>query len=50
MEAMVKTIRLLGLAEMEAIAKDATYAALIGYIPPSDEEEAVMTLGTICPD
>ncbi len=50
MEAMVKTTRLLGLAEMEPIAKNATYAALIGYIPPSDEDKAVMTLGTMVTD
>lgn len=47
---MVKTTELLGLSEMEPIAKNATFAALAGYVSPSNEEKAVMTLGRAITD
>ncbi|WP_143133376.1 hypothetical protein [Pseudoduganella namucuonensis] len=47
---MVNAAKLLGLSEMEAIAKNATFAALAGYVPPSNEEKAVMTLGKVVTD
>lgn len=47
---MVKTTKLLGLSEMEPIAKNATFAALAGYVPPSNEDKAVMTLGKVVTD
>lgn len=50
MDAMVKTTKLLGLSEMEPIAKRATFAALVRYVPPSDDEKAIMTLGKVVTD
>ena len=50
MDAMVKTAELLGLSEMEPIAKNATFAALAGYVSPSNEEKAVMTLSQVVTD
>lgn len=47
---MVKTTKLLGLSEMELIAKNATFAALVRYVSPSNEEKAVMTLGKVITD
>lgn len=47
---MVNAEKLLGLAEMEPIAKNATFAALAGYVAPSNEEKAVMTLGKVVTD
>ena len=38
--------RKLKLSEMEAIAKDATRTALVGYTPPTAEEEKNLTLGS----
>lgn len=50
MDTMVKTTRLLRLSEMESIAKNAIYAALVGHVPPSDEDKAIMTLGKMVTD
>ena len=38
--------RKLNLSEMEAIAKEATKAAFVGYVPPTPEEERNLTLGS----
>ena len=38
--------RKLNLSEMEAIAKEATRAALVGYTPPTAEEDKNLTLGS----
>lgn len=38
--------RKLKLSEMEAIAKEATRAALVGYVPLTAEEEKNLTLGS----
>jgi len=47
---MVTRPELLGLSEMEPIAKNATFAALVDYVPPSNEEKAAMTLGRVLTD
>lgn len=38
--------RKLNLSEMEAIAKDATRAALVEYTPPTEEDDKNLTLGS----
>jgi hypothetical protein len=50
MNAMATTAGLLGLSEMEPIAKNATFAALANYVPPSNEEKSAMTLGRVITD
>jgi hypothetical protein len=47
---METTAELLGLSEMEPIAKNAMFAALVGYVSPSNEEQAIMTLGKAITD
>ncbi len=47
---MVNNKRLLKLSDMEPIAKAATYAALMRYLPPSDENKKRLTLGKVITD
>lgn len=47
---MVTKGKLLKLADMEVIAKEATYAALTRYVPPSDEDKRQLTLGKMLTD
>jgi hypothetical protein len=50
MDAMVDKKRLLKLLEMEPIAREATYVALMKYLPPSDEDKKHLTLGKAITD
>lgn len=42
--------RKMSLADMEKVAKEATYQALLAYYPPSPEDKQKLTLGKILTD
>lgn len=47
---MVSKTKLFQLAEMEPVAKEATYDALKGCMPPSDDDKKALVLGKILTD
>jgi hypothetical protein len=49
-DAVVSKTKLLQLAEMEPIAKEATYDALKGCMPPSDDDKKALVLGKMLTD